>query len=300
MTDGKTVLIDADLRPEMNHKGILCENSKGVWSVKCVNRQPIRNRELAGQICTLLGFSGYSFHNVSRVDENGQIKLRPGSIARNAPDFTSFAKHSWDHRRFKRTPKLKIPTDLKKNRNANMEEIVGAPQECLAMYVECVPHSTLPIDTLPDEKPPPKVTTEIPLPEPPAQPIAPIPVEPTKPTPPADPIEPTTVGPTEPTTFGPIEPTQVEPAHPIPVKPAENPPQPNPIEPEIQPDKTPTVIVHFEEKNNTNVHVIDDNFNAPWAASVFIDGDLACIGILLDRYWALVQSSCVEKAEYAI
>lgn len=256
--------------------------------MKCVNRAQIqKNRQLAGQVCISLGFSGYSSHNVSMVDENGEIKQRPGAKARESINLLRLV-----NRRFQREA---IHFD-NMAQSTNVEEIVGARQQCSALYVECVPHATIPIDTKPNEQPipsPPEATTVAPTPPddiPPAT-VEPKPAKPTKPDGP--PTETSTVKPSPPKPIKPPKPDDDKPE-----KPAHEPPPPHPnvIEPQIRPGQTPTVIVPFEEKNET-VHLISDNFKAAWTASVFIDGDLACIGVLLDRFWVLVESSCMSSVE---
>lgn len=60
----------------------------------------------------------------------------------------------------------------------------------------------------------------------------------------------------------------------------------------IEPNTPPT-----DHGNATKPRIIENNFKAPWIASIYIDGDLSCIGVLLDRQWVLVESGCVESAE---
>lgn len=252
MTDGKTILLDSELRPKLHHKGIVCENTNGNWSVKCVRRgDQIGNTHLANVICFSLGFSGHTFFNISRVDEKGEIHRRdPPEPARNAyyQDFMPNARQAGNFGRFKRS----VDTiDLHQHIQSH-EIIVGAPPTlCNAIYLECVPHSVVPIDD--NNSTTDHTTTE-----------------------PTTPIQPTTLPSSPPSSS----------VHP-------------PIDPEhenehttIQPDRSSD-----EHANSTEPRVFEDNFSAPWLASIYIDGDLMCLGVLLDRQWILVENSCVEAAE---
>lgn len=252
--------MDVDLRPKLNHKGIVCVNEEGKWSVKCVRRgDQTTNTELAGVICFSLGFSGYNFFNVSRVDENGGIQRRnPPGAERNAY-YQVYLPNARQTGSFGRTMYKRSVDAIDLHHQIRSHEIIiGAPQkQCNALYLECVPHSHIPTDD--NETPTVEHTTTIP------EPIGP-PLD--------DENHHTTV-------------------------PSTN------LHPSIDPDHEHTTILPIEpdhlpveHENTTELRIIEDNFSAPWLASIYIDGDLTCIGILLDRQWVLVDSSCVESAEY--
>lgn len=261
------VLIDADLKPSLNHKGIVAENSHGVWSIRCVNRaEVVKNAEMAGEICILLGFSGYSSHIVQRIGDHGEITQKPPINHNQHLNLNQFNMRSWDRfnipvGRFIRSIQWKQPVEFNAKNN-QFSEIVGTPRQCFALNVECVPHVIIPIQNPSNENPNNEnviinnTTTESPF------------------------IEPDDVT---------TEKPQIKPD-----KPAE------PIKPIIQPDQKPTVIVPFEANNSTNEVVITENFNAPWAASIYINGKLACIGVLLGRYWILTHKNCVGSVKYVI
>lgn len=232
--------MDAELRPNLNHEGILCQNSQGVWSVRCVNRLEIRkNAELAGQTCTLLGFSGYQSHNVVMVNENGAVKeKRPPNHGRNA-DFTAFGKHSWD-RMGKDRYLFKRSINLDNNLHATQDddhlmEIVGTPQQCFALSIVCVPHMSLPFENTNFDD----------------------------------------ISSNEKTTLSP---------HPLKIT-TEN----------IIETTTRKIETHKNHAKPIGSEIIIDNFAAPWVGSIFVDGDLTCIGVLLDRFWVLVQKDCIDS-----
>lgn len=246
LTDGKVVLIDADLRPTLNHKGIVCQNTRGVWTVRCVNRAEVqKNAELAGETCTLLGFSGYSAHNVLMVDANGEFKPKQPEKQHPKMILNHFNMRSLDRLgRFKRNLNMKEPI------NNQLSEFVGTPQQCFALSVECVPHIVIPWNNPSDP------ITESPL----------------------------------------IEPDDTTTENPK-LKPDKH---VEPIKPIIQPDQKPTIIVPLDSNNDTKVEFITENFSAPWAASIYIDGNLACIGVLLDRYWILAERKCFDSVKYEL
>lgn len=39
------------------------------------------------------------------------------------------------------------------------------------------------------------------------------------------------------------------------------------------------------------------NFSAPWNADIFINGDPACNGILVDRFWIAAESGCLNRTK---
>lgn len=239
--------MDIELRPKLSHKGIVCENVGGNWSVKCVRRRDQSgNTELASIICLSLGFSGHTFFNISRVDENGEIQRRdqtgPG---RNAYYQDYLPNSRGNFARYKRS----VDTIDSHQLIRSHEIRVGAPPKtCNAIYLECVAHSAIPAGDGGDDLP----TTEHAT----IEPITPIPVPPpnTSDHPPIDPEH---------------EHTTIEPNH----------------------------LPDDEHGNSTGPGIFEDNFSAPWLASIYIDGDLMCIGVLLDRQWVLVENSCVASAE---
>lgn len=256
LTDGKTILMDNDLRPNLNHKGIVCENKEGNWSVKCVRRGDLNaNTELAGLICFSLGFSGFNFFNVSRVDEKGEILRRdPPGPPRNAY-YQEYLTNTRQAGSFGRSIYKRSIDTIDSHHHIRSHEVIVAapPKTCHALYLECVPHSHVPID-----EPTTEHTTTIPEPSVPSN---------------QDHRQTTTVPSTN--------------VHAS-------------TDPEHEPTTGSSIVPDDEHGNATEPRVIEDNFKAPWLASIYIDGDLMCIGVLLDRQWILVDNNCVESAEYEI
>lgn len=246
------MLIDVNLRPNLNHKGIVSKNSNGVWNVMCVKRLEINRNgaEMAGEVCSLLGFSGYSFYNVTLVTTDG-IK-----VPRNAEQ-QAFSKHLQTHfdQSFRNLRKRHnepnefwsdIPSDMRGG--IHFSEIVGAPTKCSGFYVECVPHAVIPV-------------------------VIPSP----------DGIRPNSSKP------APSRPSSVKPNDAV-----------RPISPVVQPDSAPTVIVPAVDNTTPEESVPDilDDEHLPWSASIYINGQLACNGVLFDRIWVGVEGSCVTSVKY--
>lgn len=91
-----------------------------------------------------------------------------------------------------------------------------------------------------------------------------------------------------------IRPSRPKPTYPKPTDTVQ------PIVPIIQPNTPPTVIVPAVNNTRPNApsshHVSDEQF--PWSASIYINGQLACNGILFDRLWVGVEGSCVTSVRY--
>lgn len=149
------MLIDVNLRPNLNHKGIVAKNSNGVWNVMCVKRSEINRRgaEMAGGICSMLGFSGYSFYNVTSVTSDGIEVPRNVDRAQISGQHT-FLKHLRTHfdqslrymRKRHNDPNefwSDIPSDMRDG--IHFSETVGAPKKCSGFYIECVPHAVIPV-----------------------------------------------------------------------------------------------------------------------------------------------------------
>lgn len=254
LSDGNKVLIDVNLRPNLNHKGIVSKNTKGEWNVMCVDQIEINRKgaEMAGEICSMLGFSGYSFFNVTPITSSDGMKvLRNGQSTPMAMQQV-FSKHLYSHfdqsfrymRKRHNNPNefwSTIPSDM--GVGIHFSEVVGTPRQCTGFYIECVPHAVIPV--------------VIPLPDG----IRP---HPTKPSPP-------------------------KPVHTV-----------KPIVPVIQPHQVPTVVVPAVNNSKpvvpTDDHLVDEHY--PWSVGIYINGQLACNGILFDRLWVGVEGSCVTSVKY--
>lgn len=57
-------MLDANLRPILNHKGIVSKNSHGEWNIMCGDTINLieNGAETAGQVCSILGFRYFDFN----------------------------------------------------------------------------------------------------------------------------------------------------------------------------------------------------------------------------------------------
>lgn len=245
LTDGQNIVLDADLRPELNHKGIVSHNTNGIWAPMCVHRMQIRQNEKAAlETCSTLGFIGSSYHNVTEVTKVG-IKSKPHRHPSKDQNkiHHPINKHLLGDQFSFSLPRLK--REMGKSDDLGLTEIkLETPITCWGLYVECIPHSVRPIiESKPDEQPnSSEASNEKPQPE----------------------------------------------IH-------------NKIEPIIQTHTVPNAVIppkiikNETTKNKVLVH--ERNFYAPWSASVYINGYLKCLGVLIDRFWVLTETSCVAEIE---
>lgn len=256
LTNGTTVLFGADLKPLMSYKGVLCENINGEWAVKCMRRSDIRGEgdELAHHMCSIIGFSGYTFYNLSTVSENGAIiHRRKGNKDRVQSTFdhsllTEFNLLSPGRRIYKRTAKSDANLLGKIHENNHNElpffEMVLPlkSKECLAMYLECAPHTKIPIDT--------------PVPD---------------------------VTPSSNDTF------------------TDKPPKKDHSKPDVESTTKNDIFDDFTTSPDDETEDIPkkkfNSFSAPWNAYIFINGNPVCNGILIDKFWVIAESSCVNRAK---
>lgn len=60
MSNGTTISLDADERPELRSSGIVASNYRGNWRTACAGEEPTEVlARIAGIVCSYLGFSDY-------------------------------------------------------------------------------------------------------------------------------------------------------------------------------------------------------------------------------------------------
>lgn len=236
--------LDANLRPVLNYKGIVSKNTAGEWNILCSDQIDIlkNGAQTAGQICSILGFSGYSFFNSTDVIAESLIDKLHDKV--DEITHTTLSKRSGLVRRHISSPLIGSHEDTFNELDSNVdryEEFVGNFKKCIGLYVECVPHSKTnysahihhhhTVDIIPNKKP---LIIDIPI---------------------------------------------------------------TPIKPIINKDKIPTVIAHFNQTIHLAEHFLvtkEKEIHWPWAARIYVNGKLVCVGVLLDKYWVLTESSCMK------
>lgn len=56
----------------------------------------------------------------------------------------------------------------------------------------------------------------------------------------------------------------------------------------IKSKKNKTILV------NEQLHEAIEELHWPWLADVYMNGDLWCIGVLIDKHWVMVHESCLS------
>lgn len=78
LTNGTTLILDADGRPELRSSGIFAVNDRGNWSVTCTSEQDNEKQaSLAAFLCSQLGFIDYNNFKVFPIDRVRNRILQP-------------------------------------------------------------------------------------------------------------------------------------------------------------------------------------------------------------------------------
>lgn len=155
LSNGHSVQLDANNRPELNYKGYVTRNLNGNWSVVCDDEIDFnaRGAETAGQVCLLLGLKGYRFFNKTLLTHRHlETELKDLNLNKNiVRSPRQILKHVQDHYQFERLLLKQREVVTEKTNNLKTSEsskieyepIVASLQtECTALYVECVPHAS--------------------------------------------------------------------------------------------------------------------------------------------------------------
>lgn len=117
------------------------QNKNGLWKVMCSYETDFHfhGAKTAKDICTLLGFSGSSFHNTTSF-VNANTHIDP-SLATLENVFRANVDDPRNH--FERENIRKPNTDLiiKRSVNPQIEHVLPVEKDCTALYVECIPKS---------------------------------------------------------------------------------------------------------------------------------------------------------------
>lgn len=240
--------MDINSLVDIKVEGFVSKNTNGIWKLICGDEKTAA--QTAGQVCTLLGFSGYQtfelkpvptnqvgqIHNLEEVDResfNKHLQNRYEFI-RYRRDLTSGAgKTHQGHGHHGHGHPHPHHGHHNKRPHHHKTEPVRHDHNCKGLYVICTPHASG-NSTIHEAVLPPK--------------------QPVKPT----------------------------------VK---------PIVPLIRPGGVPSVQIntHTEEKVVDDSKPPDAQVEWPWLASIFVDGHLRCLGILLDRHWVITNGYCVNR-----
>lgn len=239
--------MDINSRVDLIKEGFVSKNSHGKWKLLCINKDTALNTnaaEIAGQACTVLGFSGYESFEIKEVPEN-KVRKTPTNDIDLAP-FSKHLRHTYDYERYRRHIDISGKTHhghhghhhhQHNNRphGQNVQQIthnVERDHKCLGLYVICSPHAGINV-----------------------------------------------------TIHGGLQPST-------------NKTQPSikPMKPMIHKDKVPIIQVHTNNGTTHKEIEFENHYHWSWSSSIYIDGSLKCIGILLDRHWVLADEKCVNRS----
>lgn len=228
----------------------------------CVRRVEVNQRgaEIAGHICSMLGFSGYSFFNSTPV---GSGVKSPRESQDEEFSISRATLHSFDHEEHFRRKREINPSDLVEITRQNgiyYEQFVSTPNRCPGMYIECIPHAKL------SDKP----------------------VRPDNLGPPPPP-EPTTLPPPTTTVSQTTELDEIA--------------STTTIRPDAK-KQNPIIIKTTTERIMPKpVPKLDklqlSNEEMAWNAIIFVNGQMACGGILTAPVWIIGHFDCLKSISWA-
>lgn len=67
--------------------------------------------------------------------------------------------------------------------------------------------------------------------------------------------------------------------------------------PVIQPEERPTVVVEYNATHidNMPIEIASEEDHWPWSASIYANGRLICVGVVIDRFWVLTEKGCMDS-----
>lgn len=260
MTNGHDVHFDVHQQPKFSSTGIFSRNGHGVWRVVCAHETGYHEHQAktANAVCALLGFNGAHYFNSSEfVTQQEMQPITPelkGGRNRMAAQIHSMVG---DNVQF--TENEVIIPELGHPSASRPEKDRLLPRKCVGIYVECNPYSnkTTPLKTFSAGQ----VVKE--------KPIEQVPV-----------LSPT------------IETHNTPNVHFKPQIPAMVVNKKDEIldrlDKLIKSKKNKTILV------NEQLHEAIEELHWPWLADVYMNGDLWCIAVLIDKHWVMVHESCLS------
>ncbi|TDG47498.1 hypothetical protein AWZ03_006090 [Drosophila navojoa] len=261
LTNGHDVHFDAHQKPKFSHVGIFSKNAHGLWRVVCAHETGFHEHQAktADTVCALLGFRGAQYYNSTEFVSQRQMQPITPELAKS--------RASSDLRALMRDNAQLSSNELGHSHPQQMlpgqQRARVLPSKCLGIYVECNARSnaTLPLKTFSA-----------------GQAVTPPPAEQL---PELQPSIQTNVRPY--VHFKPLLPLQVV-------------------------NKKDEIMDHLEtlikSKNNKTLlvqeqlHEAIEELHWPWLADVYVDGELWCLGVLLDKHWLLVHETCLAGLSF--
>ncbi|EDW78727.2 uncharacterized protein Dwil_GK12588 [Drosophila willistoni] len=266
LTNGHDVHYNAHQQPKFSNVGIFSKNAHGVWRVVCVHETGFHEHQAntADAVCALLGFKGAHFYNSTEFVSQQEMHAITPELDKKSR-LNSHLGGIRDNVQFTRNemvlPEHGYPTLARKEKDRLL------PNKCLGIYVECNPLSnrTEPIKTFSAGQPVVKQTTL------------------------QDEVQPLLV---------PVIETHNKPN--VHLKPNVVPAQVVNKKDEIY-DRLDKLIKNKKNKTllvQEELHEAIEELHWPWLADVYANGELWCLGVLLDRHWLVVHESCLSGISF--
>ncbi|EDV41196.1 uncharacterized protein Dana_GF10896 [Drosophila ananassae] len=259
LTNGHDVHFHVHQQPKFSSVGIFSRNAHGVWRVVCAHETGYHEHQAntADAVCALLGFKGAHYFNSTEFVSQQEMHPITPELKSGRTRLASHI-HSMVGDNIQLTENEIIMPELGHPSAPRPEKDRLLPTKCLGIYVECNPYSnkTTPLKTLSaGQAVKPKLKDEVPV------------------------LLPT------------IETHNRPNVHFKPQLPATVVNKKDEIldrlDSLIKSKKNKTLLV------NEELHEAIEELHWPWLADVYSNGDLWCIGVLIDKHWLLVHESCM-------
>ncbi|KAM8710459.1 hypothetical protein ACLKA7_017128 [Drosophila subpalustris] len=271
LTNGHDVHYESHQQPKFSSVGIFSRNTHGTWRIVCAHETGFHERqsETADSVCAMLGFHGAHFYNTTEATSSGR-GMHPITPELSKQRFlvgTPLQALMSDNEHFA-SPEMHRHHQHQHRTLPRQDPIQShshsdSHAKCLGIYVECNQRSnaTVPIKTFSAGEAVKKNPTEL-LPA----------------------LQPT------------IETHNKPNVHFKPQLPAQMVNKKDEIMDRldmlIKSKKNKTLLVQDQ------LHEAIEELHWPWLADVYANGELWCLGVLLDKHWLLVHESCLSAISF--
>ncbi|SPP87604.1 serine protease nudel isoform X2 [Drosophila guanche] len=260
LTNGQDVHFDIHQQPQFSSAGIFSRNAHGVWRVVCAHETGYHEHQAntADAVCALLGFKGAHYFNSSEFVSQRDVHSITPELKGKTQLVVELRSMDNDNDQLSDNEEAMPVQGLPLPTRPEKDRLLSSM--CLGIYVECNPLSnkTTPLKTLSaGQAVKQKPAEEMPI------------------------LKPTIETHNRPNVhFKPQEPATM-----IVNKKDE---VLDRLDNLIKSKKNRTLLV------NEQLHEAIEDLHWPWLADVYANGELWCIGVLIDKHWLLVHESCLS------
>ncbi|XP_017135942.1 serine protease nudel [Drosophila miranda] len=260
LTNGQDVHFDVHQQPKFSSAGIFSKNAHGVWRVVCAHETGYHEHQAntADAVCALLGFKGAHYFNSSEIVSQRDVHPITPELPGKTQLVVELRSMDNDNDQLSENEEAMPEQGLLSPSRPEKDRLL--PSTCLGIYVECNPLSnqTTPLKTLSaGQAVKQKPAEEMPI------------------------LLPTIETHNRPNVhFKPQVPATI-----IVNKKDE---VLDRLDNLIKSKKNKTLLV------NEQLHEAIEELHWPWLADVYANGELWCLGVLIDKHWLLVHESCLS------